>query len=78
MLRHSRATTVAMSYAEGDVVIRNDGVRGTDPGADGSGLKSLHEQLAPLGALLTSQREGSEFVVRVRLDSIEHAGQVGR
>ena len=74
VLRHSRATSVSMSYADGEVVIRNDGAARPQPESGGSGLRALEEDLEPMGAALTTQQEGQEFVVRVRLD----AGKVGR
>lgn len=65
ILRHSRATTVAVHYADGRLRVENDGVGGTtaepvdgvlgrDADDDGTGLLSLRERLAPLGAPLTA------------------------
>ncbi|WP_148573987.1 sensor histidine kinase [Nocardioides caldifontis] len=73
VLRHSRATCVTMRYADGEVVLRNDGVadvprqRAGDGG--GTGLRSLEEQLAPLGAHVRTERSGDQFVARVRIDA---------
>lgn len=72
VLRHSTATRVEIRYAEGQVVITNDGAAVTtrprlEKGAAGSGLAGLAEQLAPSGARITTEHEGDEFVVRVEL-----------
>jgi two-component system sensor histidine kinase DesK len=73
VLRHSRAKRVTMTYADGEVVIRNDGVPAeagisarTDHSA-GTGLSTLQEHLAPLGARLETRRLDDEFVVIVSL-----------
>jgi two-component system sensor histidine kinase DesK len=66
VLRHSSATTVAISYG-GDVLeVRNDGAGGA-AGTDGSGLSGLRARLAPLGATLEVQRGAPSFAVRVRM-----------
>ena len=78
VLRHSSATQVEMTYADGVVVIRNDGAQPatTDeepspPAAagptGGTGLLGLAEHLAPSGAAVTAERDGEHFVVRVDL-----------
>lgn len=67
VLRHSRATSVTMTYADREVVIRNDGVGpGTDD-PDGTGLATLAADLAPLGARLERQRLDGEYVVSLHL-----------
>jgi two-component system, NarL family, sensor histidine kinase DesK len=64
VLRHSRATLVTMSYDDGMVAIRNDGV--TAPtGTGGHGLLGLGELVAPLGARIETSREGEGFELRV-------------
>jgi two-component system, NarL family, sensor histidine kinase DesK len=64
VLRHSRATLVTMSYDDGMVAIRNDGV--TAPtGTGGHGLLGLGELVAPLGARIETSREGERFELRV-------------
>jgi two-component system sensor histidine kinase DesK len=70
VLRHSSATRVEMRYADGAVVIRNDGLTTSErPRLDsGSGLSGLAEHLAPLGAVLTAEPDGDDFVVRAELD----------
>ena len=71
VLRHSSATRVEMRYADGAVVIRNDGLT-TSPRPrldEGSGLAGLAEHLAPLGAVLTAEPDGEDFVVRAELDA---------
>ena len=71
VLRHSSATRVEMRYADGAVVIRNDGLTSSPrPRLDaGSGLAGLAEHLAPLGAVLTAEPDGADFVVRAELDA---------
>src|SRR5207237_243777 len=70
VLRHSNATRVEMTYADGAVVIRNDGLTSRErPRLDaGTGLAGLAEHLAPLGAVLTAEPDGEDFVVRAELD----------
>jgi two-component system sensor histidine kinase DesK len=67
VLRHSRARHVTMTYAEGEVVIRNDGVHADVEASDGTGLRILEEQLRPLGARLVARHVGDEFLVRLLL-----------
>jgi len=79
VLRHSSATQVEMSYADGVVVIRNDGARPAATGGDasrpaaggstggGTGLRGLAEHLAPSGAAITAEQDGEHFAVRVDL-----------
>ena len=67
VLRHSRATRVTMTYADGEVVIRNDGVTGSAEDSQGTGLTTLQEHLEPLGARLETRRIDDEFVVKVCL-----------
>ncbi|WP_193607652.1 sensor histidine kinase [Nocardioides lijunqiniae] len=69
VLRHSSATTVAISYA-GDVLeVRNDGAGGPvgDAGTDGSGLSGLRARLAPRGATVEVEHDPPSFAVRVRM-----------
>ena len=57
VLRHSSATRVEMRYADGAVVIRNDGLPSSPrPRLDeGTGLAGLAEHLDPLGARADTQ-----------------------
>jgi two-component system sensor histidine kinase DesK len=64
VLRHSRATLVTMSYDDGVVVVRNDGVSGAAAGG-GHGLLGLGELVAPLGARIETARDGEWFELRV-------------
>lgn len=64
VLRHSRATLVTMTYDEGVVVVRNDGVSGA-AGSGGHGLLGLGELVAPLGARVETDRDGEWFELRV-------------
>ncbi|WP_134740491.1 histidine kinase [Nocardioides sp. 503] len=67
VLRHSSATTVAISYA-GDVLeVRNDGADRPAAGADGIGLSGLRARLAPRGATLEVEHDAPSFAVRVRM-----------
>jgi len=76
VIRHSDASHVRLSYADREVVISNDGLarsagtpRGPDSGlGSGTGLATLTDHLAPLGAEVTAAPTGEEFVVRVRWD----------
>ncbi|WP_162599688.1 sensor histidine kinase [Nocardioides solisilvae] len=71
VLRHSRATRVGIGYADGVLVVRNDGVAegGAVAGGagDGTGLATLADDVATLGARLDHERVGDEFVLRLRL-----------
>ena len=60
VLRHSRASVVEISYADGQLRVDNDGAH--DPGglSDGSGLRGLRERLSPLGASLVAQPDGGD------------------
>ncbi len=78
VLRHSTATRVEIRYADGQLVITNDGAaRTTRPrlegSRDGTGLIGLAEQLAPSGARITTDHQGDQFVVRVRLAAVDAA-----
>jgi two-component system sensor histidine kinase DesK len=80
VLRHSVATRVTMQYADGVVAICNDGASATSPrhdmaASDGTGLLGLTEQLAPSGAVVTTEHHGEEFVVRVQLARSERPAQ---
>ncbi|WP_435747397.1 sensor histidine kinase [Nocardioides sp. SYSU DS0663] len=66
VLRHSRATRVAIGYADGVLLVRNDRSP-VAPAADGSGLAGVRARLAPLGAGLETGHRGEEFVVRMVL-----------
>lgn len=72
VLRHSTATHVQMTYADGVVLIVNDGAAEAvkEHLPTGTGLLGLAEQLAPSGAAITTSHEGDEFVVRVELASV--------
>ena len=64
VLRHSRATWVSISYDDGVVAVRNDGVIGP-VGSGGSGLVGLGELVAPLRARLDATSDGDHFELRV-------------
>lgn len=74
VLRHSRARTVTMTYADDELVIRNDGALRTGD-RSGSGLRALSEHVSTAGGRLETERDGDEFVVRTRFDA---GGSVGR
>ena len=57
VLRHSSATVVEISYADGRLQVDNDGA-GADASPGGSGLRGLRERLAPLGASLAAGLDG--------------------
>ncbi len=74
VLRHSTATHVEITYADGVIAIRNDGATSSTPGStttghvsSGTGLAGLAEQIAPSGASLSTDHDGDDFVVRVQL-----------
>jgi two-component system sensor histidine kinase DesK len=73
VLRHSTASHVEIEYADGAVVIRNDGATPTTAEhlTGGTGLVGLAEQLAPSGAAITTGRHDDDFVVRVRLAAVD-------
>lgn len=71
VLRHSSASTVTISYDDGLLEVRNDGVAETHPSEDGNGLIGLRDRLAPLGAGLEAAPEAGVFVVRARLQQVE-------
>jgi two-component system sensor histidine kinase DesK len=64
VLRHSRATWVSITYHDGVVAVRNDGVIGP-VGSGGSGLVGLGELVAPLRARLDATSDGDHFELRV-------------
>ena len=64
VLRHSRATWVSITYDDGVVAVRNDGVIGP-VGSAGSGLAGLGELVAPLRARLDATSDGVHFELRV-------------
>lgn len=67
VLRHSSATCVRIAYADGALRVENDGARPAG-GTDGSGLQTLRERLAPLGASLEAgPAEAAHWVVTARL-----------
>jgi two-component system, NarL family, sensor histidine kinase DesK len=68
VLRHSRARTVTMTYADDELVIRNDGAHRA-AGGGGSGLRALAEHVSAAGGRLETERDGDEFVVRARFDT---------
>lgn len=53
VLRHSRATTVEITWTDGRLEIVNDGAGTAEPG-NGAGLEGLRERLLPLGASLVA------------------------
>ena len=72
VLRHSSATRVEMRYADGarGHPQRRACRRARDRDCDeGTGLAGLAEHLAPLGAVLTAEPDGDDFVVRAELDA---------
>ncbi|MDN4161051.1 sensor histidine kinase [Nocardioides abyssi] len=69
VLRHSRATRVELSYADGSLTVRNDGAlleTGGD-GSGGTGLAGVRARLASLGAGLETSRDADTFTVRMVL-----------
>jgi two-component system, NarL family, sensor histidine kinase DesK len=67
VLRHSSASVVEISFADGRLRVDNDGARGGGS-ADGSGLRGLRERLSPLGASLEARPEsGDRWAVVARL-----------
>ncbi len=88
VLRHSSATTVTISYVDGWLEVRNDGVGAGRPSEDGNGLLGLRDRLAPLGAALVAGPAaapadgtadgiadgGGSYVVRVRLPERSRQG----
>ncbi|SDS34933.1 two-component system, NarL family, sensor histidine kinase DesK [Nocardioides scoriae] len=69
VLRHSSATRVRIAYAGGEVVVEDDGRAGTTVPGDGTGLTTLRDDLAPMGAVVSASGGDVGFVVRVRLDA---------
>ncbi len=68
VLRHSDARRVRIRYAERSVVVVDDGSAGSVAAGDGSGLATLRDDLAPLGARLHSgPRADGGFEVRLAL-----------
>ena len=59
VLRHSSASVVKISYAEGRLRVDNDGAH-PNASVDGSGLSGLRERLAPLGATLEAHAYGND------------------
>ncbi|MCW3011344.1 MAG: hypothetical protein JWO90_1748 [Solirubrobacterales bacterium] len=67
VLRHSSATCVDVSFADGRLRVDNDGVHTGCP-SDGSGLRHLRERLLPLGASLDAQADDTgHWTVEARL-----------
>jgi len=67
VLRHSSASCVKITYEAFELRVSNDGARPTD-GEDGSGLQTLRERLAPLGASLEAgPDDDGHWVVTARL-----------
>jgi two-component system, NarL family, sensor histidine kinase DesK len=64
VLRHSRASTVEVSYAAGVLLVRNDGAT-LAPTADGTGLAGVRGRLAQLGAGLECDHDRDVFTVRM-------------
>jgi two-component system, NarL family, sensor histidine kinase DesK len=54
VLRHSSASVVEITYADGRLRVLNDGAQ-PNGSADGSGLRGLRERLVPLGASLVAR-----------------------
>jgi len=65
ILRHSAATRVEVHYADGELRVANDRPVPADPSRTpaGSGLRSLADRLAPLGAALRTQHTADLFTV---------------
>ena len=68
VLRHSRATRVAVTFADGRLTVRNDGAQGAvDPAGGRAGLSGLAERLTPLGAGLSVEAAGDDFCLVAEL-----------
>ena len=67
VLRHSDASEVTISYADGELRVVNDGVDDSGAQAEGlsdeSGLRGLRERLEPLGATLTIESGHDRWAV---------------
>jgi two-component system, NarL family, sensor histidine kinase DesK len=66
VLRHSRASTVTVAYADGVLLVRNDRSSAASS-SDGSGLAGVRGRLAALGAGLEWDHRGDVFTVRLVL-----------
>ncbi|MCR6032692.1 sensor histidine kinase [Nocardioides sp. zg-579] len=66
VLRHSRATSVSVSYDDRTLTVRNDGALPA-AGSDGTGLAGVRARLASLGAGLETGRDADTFTVRMVL-----------
>jgi two-component system sensor histidine kinase DesK len=66
VLRHSTATLVRITHADGCLRVQNDGVSAT-ASESGSGLRGLAERLAPLGGRVDAGREGGQWTVVANL-----------
>ncbi|WP_445257187.1 sensor histidine kinase [Nocardioides aurantiacus] len=67
VLRHSTASHVRIRCDASGVAVADDGGPARTTAADGSGLRTLADDLAPLGARLGSGPTGTGFEVRLRL-----------
>lgn len=68
VLRHSRASCVRITFEAGALRVDNDGALVGETAGDGSGLRSLRERLAPLGASLnTHAADDGHWLVIARL-----------
>ena len=76
VLRHSTATHVRIRCDAHGVEVTDDGGPARTATADGSGLRTLADDLAPLGARLGSGPTGTGFEVRLRLD-VDRSHQPG-
>jgi two-component system sensor histidine kinase DesK len=59
VLRHSSASVVEITYADGQLRVQNDGAQ-PNGSADGSGLRGLRERLTPLGASLVAHPDSDD------------------
>lgn len=68
VLRHSRATRVSITCVDSTLRIANDGVRASaTPSTDGSGLRTLSEDVVARGGTLTHAADGETFVLTLNL-----------
>jgi two-component system sensor histidine kinase DesK len=65
VLRHSSASAVAVSYADGVLAVANDRPNPVNDTGTGTGLTGLGERLEPIGATLGVDHAPDTFTVRV-------------
>jgi two-component system sensor histidine kinase DesK len=67
VLKHSSASRCSITFADGVLEMRNDGVRSVSDGA-GSGLRGLAERMAAAGGSFSAGPQGDgEFVLRAQV-----------